>query len=132
MWDEPEDDGTVVAVRNGTSLAREAPEEAWMRCDAAALPDSMSRWARVDRPRQTMLTWVQLRRRGRIRLVSPVGDQGVSVGQPACGTCGHHTSGVLAGKCTAFVALDDGPPWARMCQCMCVQDPVVRAWLEQS
>lgn len=131
LWEEPPD-STVVAVRNHTSLARDAPEEVWIRCDFEA--ESDARWGRLDLPRKTSLTWAQLRRRGRIRVAPSERERDGKTGDgyPLCGGCGHHVSGVLGGRCTAFVVLNDGPPWARMCTCMCVEDPQVKAWLERS
>ncbi len=53
---------------------------------------------------------------------------------PNCGTCGHNTSGVLAGRCSAIVptVTGSGPRdfTVAYCPCRCVDDPVVKAWLE--
>jgi hypothetical protein len=53
---------------------------------------------------------------------------------PDCSACGHNVSAVIAEHCTAFVAYPVGDPrgMAGYCGCCCVDDPVVRQWLDTS
>lgn len=49
---------------------------------------------------------------------------------PTCGTCGHYTSAVLAGRCTTMVPVDVGGRLSLgYCDCRCVDDPAVVTWL---
>jgi hypothetical protein len=87
-------------------------------------------------------SWVSARRRARPSVVRVVRQRASWVepeqeraggAYPDCGTCGHNTSAVLAGCCTAFVPLPEGAgALAAYCGCRCVDDPVVRQWLKQS
>lgn len=53
---------------------------------------------------------------------------------PDCSTCGHNARGIIGGhvngRCTAFVPYPPGDPrgLAGYCDCLCAQDPVIRAW----
>jgi hypothetical protein len=130
MFTEPED-GTVVLLY-GVTLQRGAPPEIWQRRDAET--DGDRRWVRLDKARSLPLSWTALRRRGRPKAAQEPADEPAGESYPTCSSCGHHTSAVLAGQCTVFVPCDpvaDGA-WARYCNCRCVDDPAVRAWLERS
>lgn len=50
---------------------------------------------------------------------------------PMCSGCGHHSSGIVAEKCSAFVPYPVGDPrgHAGYCGHRCVDDPAVREWL---
>lgn len=53
---------------------------------------------------------------------------------PNCPACGHNASGIIGGpdtgRCSAFVPYPAGDPrgHAGYCNCLCAQDPVIKAW----
>lgn len=121
-------DLSVVEAQGGLSRDPDRFGEVWQRVDE--LGDGDRRWHRRDVLRKRPLSWRELRVRGRVRVVTAEPEAPAESSHPVCGTCGHHTSAAVAGRCTVFVPLPEGAPaFARYCNCRCIDDPVVLQWL---
>ena len=47
-----------------------------------------------------------------------------------CPECGHHSSGIVAGRCSAFVPTPEGPALAGYCAHLCYDAITDRSWVE--